>query len=733
MQRPGSTAATTTPLTQLACELGDLIGVSERFTHVAAAMLADGLAAVSATELQVELQAGFGEELLVAYYKALALLKPDEPTVGPITDLYLHLRLLCSLHDLIDQPAQDFLLRHGLDRELQESTALHGTARLSTGRAAEACGFGQDLAAYFGLAPRVRGTAPPGLTAADGTRAEPSLALHPWYGHLWSFQPQPGGPTPSRHAYLLVPASHLAIASAETLCQLVARLIPLLTSLADDPDALICAPLGTRKLSLSKPDERSTATYFDGARPVPFCLNRALEPYLLLRGTPLEGPHQLNHLALRFGPVIDSGSSLVYRDPQDYRLGDPAFWHQPVQLSGAPPGLARARPGGVRLGADSLPRCLVNGLLVQADHCWFDVSPCHQLADRYARIQGYSGHGPSGVLNQSVLITPEAQLSTWRYERNFDSWSGRSADVGRHPSLNFLAWQACPSDPDATAQPLRLRPLIHAGFPCECKVEDLRLFSHRGSINATAALILSRARYRDWCAEIAAEASAHNTIDDMVVVQALGRIDPHRGELAFSGLPVLDFTATTSAETPGLPGGFEKNWLIHCSERSNWLLYSVQPWRVFQTRSDLVGPWTALPARHLKLPPSLPQTLRNSAAPVPLGEPASAERLALVVHHRRSGTYIYDQYLMVLDAETLQPLRISRHPILSINQQALSSDGGFRKNDGVCYVTAALVLDGSLRLYCNLFDCRTCVLTVTMEDLIALIERDDAFASVSMI
>jgi predicted GH43/DUF377 family glycosyl hydrolase len=118
---------------------------------------------------------------------------------------------------------------------------------------------------------------------------------------------------------------------------------------------------------------------------------------------------------------------------------------------------------------------------------------------------------------------------------------------------------------------------------------------------------------------------------------------------------------------------------------------------------------------------------------VPLGEPASAERLALVVHHRRCGTYIYDQYLMVLDAETLQPLRISRHPILSINQQALSSDGGFRKNDGVCYVTAALVLDGSLRLYCNLFDCRTCVLTVTMEDLIALIERDDAFASVSMI
>jgi len=729
--RPTSASLAATPsLTQLARELGNLITVSDHFTAVAGGALAEGLKALSGTDLNTELQAGLGEWLLVAFYKALTLLEPEQPTVALVTDLYLRLRFLCSLHDLIDQPAQDFLLRHGLDRELQESTALHAAARLSTARAVESLGFGQELAAYFHLVPLGTETPAPGLAAADDNSAALGLDLHHWYGHLWRFQPRSGSPEPGHHAYLLAPAGHLAILSAETLCHVVARVLSSLAGLAQEPNDLICAPLGTRKLSLSKPGDLSTATYFDGAKPVPFSLNRALEPYLLLRATPLEGPEQLTELPLRFGPVIDSGSSLAYRDPQDYRLGEAAFLHQPLQLSGTASLLGQARPGG-QLDAASLSRCLVEGLLVRADHTWFEISPCHQLADRYARAQGYSGHGPSGVLNQSLLVTSEGQLSTWRYERNFDSWSGRSADVGRHPSLNFLAWQAGHSDSSAPAQPLKLQPLLYAGFPCECKVEDLRLFSHRGSIHATAALILSRARYRDWCAEISAEASAHNTIDDMLVVQALGRIDPRRGELAFSGLPVLDGTATASVETFGLPSGFEKNWLIHCNERGNWLLYSVQPWRLFQTTSGLVGPWIPQPPQHLNLPADLPQTLRNSAAPFPLGGPGQVERLGLVVHHRRSGTYIYDQYLMALDAETLQPLRISRRPILSVNQQALRADGGFRKNDGVCYVSAALVDGGALRLYFNLFDCRTCVLTVNRDDLLTLIDRDDTFAAVS--
>jgi hypothetical protein len=44
-------------------------------------------------------------------------------------------------------------------------------------------------------------------------------------------------------------------------------------------------------------------------------------------------------------------------------------------------------------------------------------------------------------------------------------------------------------------------------------------------------------------------------------------------------------------------------------------------------------------------------------------------------------------------------------------------------------VSSVLVAGDEVRLYFNLFDCRTCVLSVSMLDLLALIEREDAFVS----
>ena len=145
-----------------------------------------------------------------------------------------------------------------------------------------------------------------------------------------------------------------------------------------------------------------------------------------------------------------------------------------------------------------------------------------------------------------------------------------------------------------------------------------------------------------------------------------------------------------------------------------------------------LGPWRLLGERCLGLPEGMAGPLRNSAPPFPIQEQGGIGRLGLVVHQRRKGTYVYDQYLIVLDGETLDPTLISRAPILSVNAAALANDAGFRKNDGVCYVSAALVVDGELRLFFNLFDCRTCVISLAMPDLIAKLDDGQTFAQVEL-
>ena len=708
-------------LAPLASELADLIGVSERYTTQAAQSLNAGISRLGMSEYSLELHNGLGEKLLMAYYKALAVLRPDQANVTLITNLYHRHRFLCAMHGLIDQKAQQLLVRHGLDREIQESTVLHTATQAASAGQIEALAFGSHLAGYFGIAPP---------TAPDEELIQ--LELKPWFGALWSFQSQ--GPIPSGLvAYLLVPRNHLSVACEATLCRLVAKLMAVLGEQIKTTDAVICSPLGTRKLSLSKQGHLSSSTYFDGAKPVPFSLNRAIEPYLLVSSSPLAGPADLSTAKLWFAPVIDSLSSVVYRDPEDYRLGDSAFLHQPLPITNTAPLAGRGRAAG--LIAHTPGPSLVEGLLVQAGISAFELSACHHLCDRYARAMGYCGHGPSGVMNQSVLITETGVLSTWRYERNFDSWSGRSADVARHPSLNFMGWQQSQPQHAIEPAPLRLKPLSYGGLPSECKVEDLRLFNHQGEIYATAALILPEARYREWLPEMSADAAANNTIDDMVVVQVLGRLDGDSPGMAFYGLPRLEPPQEPDSQPATIPSGFEKNWLIHSQGNEAWLFYSVQPWRIYRATESLLR-WRPWIEYNLKLPASIPRPLRNSAPPFAFemrmqSQPVNTgQRLGLVVHHRRSGTYIYDQYLIVIDAQSLHPSLISSSPILSVNASALSGDHGFRKNDGVCYVSSAVVVGEELRLYFNLFDCRTCILSIGMNDLITTVETEGNFLAI---
>ena len=710
------------PLAPLGFDLVGLIGVSDRFAGVAAEVLEQGLQTLGRAALDQEARAGLGEALAIAYYKAIVLLQHQSALMKAVTELLLRYRFLCSLQGLEDRRSQDFWLRHGLDRELLESEALHATARLAESRQVERHSFGRHLAAYFALAAETSIEAVPSATSAF-------TGLEAVVDHLWWFRPDDTSSSCARQAYLLAPHSHIGIVGLKRLCSLVADVLPLLAQWCTDPEMVICAPLGTRKVSLAREGMQSCSTYFDGGKPVPFSLNRSLEPYLVLTPGHLTQASDLVSARLWFAPLLDSLSTLVFRDSADYRLGEHAFQHQAAELSARSPLLDAGR--GLSAPLPTTPAdCLVEGLLVQAGHTVLALTPCHRFSDHYARSSGLSGHGPSGVMNQSVLVTSQGVLSTWRYERNFDSWSGRSGDVARHPSLNFLAWEPGGSTGLGAGSKLRITPLTYSGYPSECKIEDLRLFAIDDHIYAIAALILSRARYRSWLPDLSSEAAANNTIDDMLVVQSLGRLDLERGDLRFEQLPVLHRLSDPEQPELELPRGFEKNWLLCPWRQKLALLYSIQPWQVFEGGHDLRH-WRLAHDVPLGLPDSIQGPLRNSAHPFPLPDCDGESQLGLVVHRRRHGTYIYDQYLLVLSADTLLPLRVSREPILSVNAQALGLDLGFRKNQGVCYVSSVLVRDGMVQIYFNLFDCRTCVLALPAADLRCLIDNDAEFVSLS--
>lgn len=710
-------------LASLGFELVSLIGISDRFTELAVTWLAQGLRANDRTSLEQDGCAGLGEALALAYYKAHVLL-PHQPALREsVTRLLLQYRFLCALGGVDDQRGQTFWLRHGLDRELQESTSLHSTSHLAVSQQLEWLCFGRHLAAYFGLGS-------PHTAVQDPSAGPRFTGLEPVARHLWRFR-QAGNPSwMGVQAYLVAPQTSIGVVGVERLCELVAQVWSTLLPLQPEPDAALCAPLGTRKVSISKQGLHSCSTAFDGCKPVPFSLNRGLDAYLVLTAAPLAAAADVQTLRLSFAPLLDSLSTLVFRDPADYRLGEAAFLHQPLVLPVRQPLFHSARGSAARLPT-AADQSLVEGLLMQAVSASLSLTPCHDLADRYARSQGLSGHGPSGVMNQSVLLTDQGVLSTWRYERNFDSWSGRSADVARHPSLNFLAWERPGLEGSGPGGGLQITALTYSGFPSECKVEDLRLFAWRGEIYAIGALILSRSRYRSWLPELSAEAAANNTIDDMLVVQAIGRLDPARGDLAFVQLPLLHGAAAAAqAIAPQLPAGFEKNWLIHQHGDSVVLLYSIEPWMVFEGDPTLQH-WQLRGFHPFELPPPLQGPLRNSAHPFVLDHPSGQGqgRLGLVVHRRRPNSYHYDQYLMVLSAQDLKPLAISSRPILSVNPQALIGDQGFRKNPGVCYVSCVLVRRDRVFFLFNLFDCRTCVVEVCLSDLIKMVGDPSAFVS----
>lgn len=705
-------------LAPLGFDLAGLIGVSDRFTAVAVEWIEDQLSAIDAAVLESEASAGFGEALALAHYKALVVLKHQPKLLSAVTQLLLQYRFRCALEGLDDARSQAFWLSHGLDRELQESSDLHAMAQHDASRLLEWLCFGRYLPSYFGM------------RASSGSQVDPKgfngfKDIAQVAGNLWQFCGSVSPDLPGHCVYLVLPRPCVGVVDPVKLCELVSEVLPKLPSLYWQPDGILCFALGTRKVSISRQGVHSSSTYFDTAKPVPFSLNRCVDPYLVITKRQLTDLNQLRSCRPSFAPLLDSMSTLLFRDPVDYHLGDRAFLHQPITIRGRQ-SLFKASKGAAALLPTTAGHCLVEGLLMQRGNPALALTPCHDLSDRYARRQGLSGHGPSGVMNQSVVLTDQGTLSTWRYERNFDSWSGRSADIARHPSLNFLAWQPVDDQSATEDSEWIVKPLTYSGYPSECRIEDLRLFTIQDRIYAISAVILSHARYRQWLPDISADASAHNTIDDMLVIQAIGELNPLRADLAFWCLPTLQDAPRPDRPQRMLPCGFEKNWLIDQHRSTPVLLYSVQPWITFEATTDLQQ-WRLRSDQALNLPAGIQGPLRNSAHPFVLRDQFDNTRIGLVVHRRRQDSYIYDQYLIVLSSDSLEPVAISAEPILSVNSQAIESDLGFRKNPGVCYVSSVVVADDTVSFLFNLFDCRTCVLDVALSDLVNLIDDPSCF------
>lgn len=705
-------------LAPLGFDLAGVIGVSDRFTAVAVEWIEDQLASVETAALEGEASAGLGEALVLAYYRALVLLQHQPELLNAVTELLLQFRFRCALESLDDLRGHQFWLNHGLDRELQESDDLHATAQQDVSLLLEWLCFGRDLASYFGMNLQSGGM-------PDSKWLQESKDIAHVAGNLWRLCGSVSPDLESYYFYLVLPRLCVGVVDPVKLCNLLGAVVPELLSQYSAQDGVLCLPLGTRKVSISKQGVHSCSTYFDGAKPVRFSLNRCVDPYLVITKCKVTDLDYLRSCRPSFAPLLDSMSALVFRDPVDYHLGDAAFLNLPITVK-ARQSLFKASKGAASLLPMTAEHCLVEGLLLQAGNPVLALTPCHDLSDRYARRQGLSGHGLSGVMNQSVVLTDQGILSTWRYERNFDSWSGRSADIARHPSLNFLAWEPVRTQASTQDSEWTVRPLTYSGYPSECRIEDLRLFPMNDQIYAISAVILSRARYRQWLPEISAEASAHNTIDDMLVLQAIGEIDPVRGDLAFRCLPSLQDVPRPDLCQRMLPCGFEKNWLIYQHGSTPVLLYSVQPWITFEATSGL-RQWRLRSDHVLNLPAGIQGPLRNSAHPFVIHNQFGDMRIGLVVHRRRHNSYIYDQYLVVLSPDSLEPMAISAEPILSVNSQALASDLGFRKNPGVCYISSIVVCCDTVSFLFNLFDCRTCVVDVLMSDLVSLIDDQSSF------
>lgn len=327
----------------------------------------------------------------------------------------------------------------------------------------------------------------------------------------------------------------------------------------------------------------------------------------------------------------------------------------------------------------------------------------------------YSNLEPA-VVNGSLIATEDKHIYiVWRYEPNFNSWSGRMVDSFRTMCRLFL-FKGHMGEESGSLTVLNV-----VDFPDDSWVEDIRLFSHNGTIAGTAALFMPALRLD----QNSLSQSSNNTGTGMMVSQCLVEVGFDKSELRFKGF--LNLAEHANGKLPNIPAFFEKNWAIWNSPNTDRIVYSVEPWLSLVSVQDgsyhLDYSFDSSPS----IKKLLGGTPRLSCNLESLHMIPNIGNLSIGFFHVRDENYSYSQYPFLVDNVSGRPVCWNSLPFLSVatdfylsSLQDHKPDLGL-KNKGVCYLSSIYVLNNALYMVVNMFDSELYIMSVSLDYIMSLL------------
>jgi len=192
--------------------------------------------------------------------------------------------------------------------------------------------------------------------------------------------------------------------------------------------------------------------------------------------------------------------------------------------------------------------------------------------------------------------------------------------------------------------------------------EDFRLFRYGNEIWANHGMISIQKKHQCASTYIAA-------------TPCLSRLDTKSGELSFLGHPRVDFPT----------GMIEKNWLFFEHDKSLYLLYTVNPYRLLKLKDAKTHSFETIIHEDLgsaiKDIGGFGTMISFSTNPVEYDD----DYLLFLIHQveRRGRERFYHHWGFLLDKRTLRPAKITKKPLFT-------GEGARGKRPGIIFVTSVL-------------------------------------------
>jgi hypothetical protein len=362
-----------------------------------------------------------------------------------------------------------------------------------------------------------------------------------------------------------------------------------------------------------------------------------------------------------------------------------------------------------------LKRALLGSAILKSDSFVIARSQADLASIRYISESGeiLSNLSPA-VLNGTFIVTDiDNFYAMWRYEPNFNSWSGRMVDSFRTMCRHFLLKGSLKSRHGVMSA------VSITNLPDDSWIEDVRLFLHKDKILGSAALFMPALKLT----EKNLLQNFNNTGTGMTVSQCLMELQPEKSELRFKGF--LNLLSDAEGKPSGVPSFFEKNWAIWPSVSTNRLVYSIEPWISFCLASDGVY--------HLEYIFDTSRSIKEVLGGVPrlschlqnLNQAYPNIDFSIGFFHVRDNAYCYSQYLYLVDNASGRPVCWNSTPFLRLDYNfllsILSDFDLSHKNPGVCYLSSILIREKALLMMVNMFDSELSVLSVSLDYAMSLL------------